>query len=178
MILAYLAEAPEHGYRLVERMRQDDLQLLSDFSVPNIYHALRKLHRNEAVELRIKKSRARPDQKIYSITQKGREMLAGFLTDDSLHDQRIRFRSDLVLVLERKLGLDPPQVADALTIRIDKLSEALEGVQASLRDSQTVEGGLSPIGEIAFRHQIRFLKSEIDFYRKALRELGPTRKKR
>lgn len=177
-ILAYLAEAPEHGYRLVERMRQDDLPLLCDFSVPNIYHALRKLHRIGAVALKIKKSRGRPDQKIYSITDKGNEILSGFLKDESLHDQKIHFRSDLILVLERKLRLEASATAEAIERRIESLSEQLERVQSKLRDYQTAESGLSPIGEISFRHQIRFLKSEIDFYRKVKKEIGASQKRK
>jgi DNA-binding PadR family transcriptional regulator len=146
--------------------------------VPNIYHALRKLHRIGAVALKIRKSRGRPDQKIYSITDMGKEILSGFLKDRSLHDQKIHFRSDLVFVIERKLRLDASEMADAIQSRIESLSGHLENVQSALRDYQTVEGALSPIGEIAFRHQIRFLKNEIDFYRKVKREIGVSKKKK
>jgi DNA-binding PadR family transcriptional regulator len=171
IILAYLAESPSHGYRLIERMRRDNLQLIVDFSVPNIYHSLRRLHRNGILELKTKKSGIRPDQKIYSMTDQGREILSGFLRDDSLFSQRTHFPSDLAFHLESKLQLGETGIAEAVQRRIDKLSSDLVEVQEALRDSQSARGGVSPIGEIAFRHQIRFLKNEIDFYRKMLKEL-------
>jgi len=171
IILAYLAEAEEHGYRLIERMKRDSLHLIADFSVPNIYHSLRRLHRSGAVGLKTRKNRARPDQKIYSLTDSGREMLSRFLQSDLLFDQQTRFKSDLIFLLESKLQLEPDGIAEAIERRIDSLSGDLEKIQNALRDSQAIEGGISAIGEIAFRHQIRFLKNEIDFYRKLLREL-------
>jgi DNA-binding PadR family transcriptional regulator len=172
IILAYLAEAPEHGYRLVERMKQDNLHLLIDFSVPNVYHALRRLHRNGAIRQEIRKTRGRPDQKIYSLTDRGREILSRFLEDDLLYNQQVRFRHDLIFLFKGKLEVEASETADAVRNRIDRLTADLEAVQAALRDSQTFGEGVSASGEIAFRHQIRFLKSEIDFYRKLLRQLG------
>ncbi|MCK4657793.1 MAG: PadR family transcriptional regulator [candidate division Zixibacteria bacterium] len=171
IILAYLAEAPEHGYRLIERMKRENLQLVIDFSVPNIYHSLKRLHKSGAVGLKTKKNTTRPDQKIYSLTDLGKEMLSRFLQDDLLYHQRTRFKSDLIFLLESKLQLEPEGLAEAVKQRIDSLTGELEVVQNALRDSQSIEGGISAIGEIAFRHQIRFLKNEIDFYRKLLKEL-------
>jgi DNA-binding PadR family transcriptional regulator len=171
IILAYLAESPEHGYKLVERMKSDNIQLLADFSVPNIYHALRRLHRNGAVAQQIKKNRTRPDQKIYSLTDRGREILSGFLRDNLLYNQRIHFRCDLVFLLRGKLQFGNPETKEALEQRITGLSSDLEAVQGALRDSQITDAGISAASEIAFRHQIRFLKNEIDFYRKLIKEL-------
>jgi DNA-binding PadR family transcriptional regulator len=171
IILAYLAEAPEHGYRLIERMKQDNLQLVSDFSVPNVYHSLRRLHRNGAVELKTRKGTARPDQKVYSLTDLGREMLSRFFEHDPLYNQRTRFRSDLIFALGGKLRFENAEIADAVGRRLESLSADLRDVQTALRDSQSVEGGVSPVAEIALRHQVRFLKNEIDFYRRLLKEL-------
>lgn len=171
IILAYLAEAPEHGYSLIERMKRDNLHLVIDFSVPNIYHSLKRLHKSGAVGLKTRKNRVRPDQKIYSLTDLGEEMLSRLLQDDLLYSQRTRFKSDLIFLLESKLRLEPEGLTEAVKRRIDCLAGELEVVQNALRDSQSIEGGISAIGEIAFRHQIRFLKNEIDFYRKLLKEL-------
>ena len=98
-------------------------------------------------------------------------MLSRFLQDDLLYHQRTRFKSDLIFLLEGKLQLERKGLPEAVKRRIDSLTGELEVVQNALRDSQSIESSASAIGEIAFRHQIRFLKNEIDFYRKLLKEL-------
>jgi len=171
IILAYLADGPEHGYRLIERMKMDNLHLIADFSVPTIYHALRRLHRSGAVGLETKKSANRPDQKIYSLTERGKEILDEIAADKGLFDQQNRFRSDILIFLSDKLGLKSKDLSGPVEQRIERLNDDLRRMQEALSASQTADGGISRLGEIAFRHQIRFLKGEIDFYRKLLKEL-------
>jgi len=171
IILAYLAGGPEHGYRLIERLREDNLDTIVGFSVPNIYQALRKLHAHGAVGLKVKKTKSRPDQKIYSLTETGRELLDGLPQDNAIFAQQIRFRSDLVFTLADKLGLNGDDLRGAVEKRLESLTSELEAIQVTWREAETAERESSPINEIAMRHQIRFLKNEIDFYKKTLKDL-------
>lgn len=171
IILAYLAGGPEHGYRLIERLKKDNLDTIVGFSVPNIYQALRKLHAQGAIDLKIKKNKARPDQKIYSLSDLGRRMLEGLIEDDLIFGQQVRFRSDMIFPLSDKIGLDSKGVKEAVEKRLERLSADLQETQTAWRESEKAERNSSPIGEIAIRHRIRFLKNEIDFYKKTLKEL-------
>jgi DNA-binding PadR family transcriptional regulator len=171
IILAYLAGGPEHGYRLIERLREDNLDTIAGFSVPNIYQALRKLHARGAVGLKVKRSKSRPDQKIYNITEEGRKLLDGLIQDNSVFAQQIRFRSDLVFTLANKIGLGSDDLRGAVEKRLECLTSELQDIQVAWRTAETAESGASSISEIAMRHQIRFLKNEIDFYRKTLKSL-------
>ncbi|MFH1892328.1 MAG: PadR family transcriptional regulator [Candidatus Zixiibacteriota bacterium] len=171
IILAYLAGGPEHGYRLIERMKEDNLDAIVGFSVPNVYHALRKLHAQGAVGLKVKKNKSRPDQKIYSLNDLGRHVLEGFLEDDLIFGQQIRFRSDMIFPLADKIGIDGAGVKKAIEKRLESLSSDLLEIQDAWREAETAEQKSSPISEIAIRHRIRFLKNEIDFYKKTLKEL-------
>jgi len=171
IVLAYLAEGPRHGYRLVEQLEEDNVGSVLSFSTPSVYVSLRRLHRAGAVKLKIQKGRDRPDQKVYSITDKGRDLLGGLISNDAVFAQRVRFSSDLAFVLAEKLNLRKSQLRDAIERRIATLTTELTETQAAWRESETDRGGSDGISEIAFRHQIRFLKNEIDFYRKLRKEL-------
>jgi DNA-binding PadR family transcriptional regulator len=171
IILAYLAGGPEHGYRLIERLREDNLDTIAGFSVPNIYQALRKLHAHGAVGLKVKKNKSRPDQKIYNLTEAGRKLLDGLTQDGAIFDQQIRFRSDLVFTLADKLDLSGDDLRGAVEKRLERLASELEQIQVAWRAAETADRDTSPINEIAMRHQIRFLKSELDFYKKTLKDL-------
>ena len=171
MILAYLKDGPEHGYRLIERMKKDNLKSVIGFSVPNIYYALRRLHATGAIKLKIKKNRLRPDQKIYSLTDSGERILSEFLQDRLLYDQQVHFRTDLIFLLAEKTQLDVSDAKAVIERRIENLSADLEMIQETWRESDTTGRQTSAMREIAFRHQIRFLKNEIDFYKKSLKEL-------
>ncbi len=121
IILAYLADGPQHGYSLIEKLTQDNLQSVASFSVPNIYTALRRLYRSGAIGQKIRKIRNRPDQKIYSINESGREILAGFLEDENILRQQTRFRPPVscfrfpIIVSRECLGLNPVPIIFALS---------------------------------------------------------------
>jgi DNA-binding PadR family transcriptional regulator len=168
IILAYLADGPQHGYSLIEKLTQDNLQSVA---VPNIYTALRRLYRSGAIGQKIRKIRNRPDQKIYSINESGKKILAGFLEDENILRQQTRFRFDLLFLLADKMESGVKELSDAVSKRITSLSHDLECIQQDWRETEATDRGLSRMREIALRHQIRFLKSEIDFYKKLLREL-------
>lgn len=171
IILAYLRENPLHGYRLVEKMQEEKLDLIASFSVPNIYTALRKLHKNGLINMEIKRSESRPDQKVYALTDVGRAQLDGFFEDESVFAQEVRFTSDLVFLLSEKLGVDGSAAANALEKRLEQLMSSLTSVQDALKELQATAAGSELATEAAFQHQIRFLKHEIDFYRKLIKDL-------
>ncbi len=171
IVLAYLADGPQYGYKLIEKMTQDNLQSAASFSVPNIYTSLRRLYRSGAIGMKTKKIRNRPDQKIYSINDSGREILAGFLGDKNIHNQKSRFRFDLLFLLADLTNPTAQELSEAVSMRISSLKQDLESIQQDWRDIEASDRGLSRMKEIALRHQIRFLKGEIDFYKKLVREL-------
>jgi DNA-binding PadR family transcriptional regulator len=171
IVLAYLSEGPEHGYKLIERMKRENLDSVMAFSVPNIYQSLRRLHRSGAIGLRIKKNKERPDQKVYTITDVGRAILVQALRDNSLIDQQIRFKSDVVFLIADRANADRSATRDAVNARVERLSVELEATQSAFIEAEAVAPGSSGVREIAFRHQIRFLKNEIEFYRKVIKEL-------
>jgi len=171
IILAYLLESPLHGYKLVEKMQSEKLDIIASFSIPNIYTALRKLHKNDLVHMEIKRSDTRPDQKIYALTDDGRTLLNNFFEDESISNQEIRFTSDLVFLLAEKSNKDRTATAGAIEKRLNFLIDNLTRAQDALRELQAESAGKPMATETAFQHQIRFLKHEIDFYRKLLKDL-------
>ena len=93
------------------------------------------------------------------------------MEDKNILRQRTRFRFDLLFLLADKMESDAKELSDTVSRRITSLSHDLECIQQDWRETEASDRGLSKMREVALRHQIRFLKSEIDFYKKLLREL-------
>jgi DNA-binding PadR family transcriptional regulator len=172
ILLAYLKDGPEHGYRLIDRLKSDNVQAVVRLSVPNVYQALRKLYRMGAIGLKTRKTRNRPEQKIYSLTESGRKLLEDFLADHGKLDQHHVFDFDLAFVLADKLDLDAQSLIEAIVAHIELLKTKLDDTQHTWRESEMDPDSETSLSEIAYRHQIRYLKNEIEFYRRLKKELS------
>ena len=75
ILLAYLNTGSFYAYRLAEILRQESIDSWSQYSVPHLYYSLRRLLKNGLVEVEIKTAKARPPQKVYSLSRKGKNLL-------------------------------------------------------------------------------------------------------
>ncbi len=71
-LLLLLGERPDHGYRLVERLRPFGLSV---DDTGNVYRALRALERNGCLKSDWSPSGSGPARRIYTLTTKGRTEL-------------------------------------------------------------------------------------------------------
>src|SRR5690242_2928944 len=74
-LLLLLGEQPDHGYRLVERLRPFGLSVQD---TGNVYRALRTLERNGCLESDWAPSGSGPARRIYTLTNKGRTELCNW----------------------------------------------------------------------------------------------------
>ena len=170
IIMAYLKSSPMHVYKLSEKLKIDGIDAWAQYSVPHIYYSLRRLKNYDLVSVEIRHVKSKPAQKIYSLTDEGLNLLQGIQEDTTLISNEQYFPFDLFLGFAQRLGLSGKQVKEKMEKRIDYLRNSLEKIQKDFRDKETQPQNIS-IGErLAFKHRIRFLKSEIDFYKKSVKE--------
>ena len=171
ILLAYLNANAVHTYRLAEILALDRVDCWSRFSVPHLYYSLRRLKQQGLVEIELKKGKSRPPQKVYSLTAEGRRLLKNLTASDQLLFEDHYFAFDLFWGLADKLEFDKKQLKNLIEKRVDFLREALSDLQKKFREKEINTENMGVGERLAFQHRIRFLKNEIDFYRKSLKEL-------
>ena len=170
IIMAYLKSAPMHVYKLSEKLKDDKVDAWIQYSIPHIYYSLRRLKDNGLVSVEIKPAKSKPAQKIYSVTPEALKLLDGIRNDDDLISNEQFFPFDLVIGLAERLEIPEEQIKIMIENRIAFLKSRLEEVQKDFRIKETGEKKMSGGERLAFQHRIRFLKGELDFYRKSLKE--------
>ena len=171
LLLAHLRAEPTYTYNLADKLHSEGVDLWCRFSDSHLYYTLRKLLKNNLVEVEVKPIKGRPPQKIYSITGEGEDVLDQLVNSDELVQSDQYFEFDLLLGLANRLGLDDTRLVNMITERIDFLRELLDQIQDKFREKELQSGGISSGEKIAYQHRIRFFKNEIDFYRKSLKGL-------
>ncbi len=106
-ILGLLAEAPGHGYDLRAAF-ETQLAPQSRLNYGQVYTTLERLQRDGLVANEVVSQTERPDKKVYSVTDRGRGELAGWLTQPSKLELDLRNETYLKIMLARRLeGFDP-----------------------------------------------------------------------
>ncbi len=172
IIMAYLKGSPMHVYKLSEILKKDKIDSWAQYSVPHLYYSLRRLKENGLVSIENKKEKSRPVQKIYSLTSEGKKLLESIQKDPELIEDDQFFAFDLLIGFAERLELSDKKVKAMIEKKITHLQTALGQVQENFREkelnSEKVYGG----ERVAFKHRIRFLKGEIEFYKKSLKEFS------
>ena len=170
ILLAYLNTGPVYTYRLAEILREESIDSWSKYSVPHLYYSLRRLLKNGLVNVDTKTAKSRPPQKVYSLSRKGKALLNNLEGRLDLIEADQFFPFDLLLGLSERLGIETNKLPGLIEARLEKIRKTLADVQEKFREIELKSETLGAGERIAFKHRIRFLKSEMDFYRKCLKE--------
>jgi DNA-binding PadR family transcriptional regulator len=170
IIMAYLKGSSMHVYKLSEILKQDKIDSWVQYSVPHIYYSLRRLRENGLVSIEKKREKSRPVQKIYSLTAEGRRLLESIQKEPELIEDDQFFTFDLLIGFAERLGLNDKKVKSMFEKKIAHLQRTLGIVQENFREKELHSEKVYVGERVAFKHRIRFLKGEIDFYKKSLKE--------
>ena len=170
ILLAYLNSGPLYAYSLGEILRNDSVDTWSKYSIPHLYYSLRRLLKNGLVNMETKTAKSRPPQKVYSLSRKGKTLLENLNSAKDLIDEDQFFPFDLLLGFSNKLGIKSKQISELIEARLERLRNTLAEVQEKFRERELKSETVGQGERIAFKHRIRFLKGEIDFYRKCLKD--------
>lgn len=89
VVMAVLAEAPTHGYRLLQILEERDVQDWAAMSKPQVYYSLKKLARLGLVKPRRGLGQgAGPEREVLALSAAGRRELATGLNDERWVEQR------------------------------------------------------------------------------------------
>jgi len=127
LILAILNCGDASGYEIKKQSTDDVFAYFVDISYGSIYPTLSRLETDGLVTCRSQTQSGRPDKKVYSITQKGRDEFAKALLTPP---QRDKFKSEFLLVAMCADILDRHTIEAAFDKRIDEH----EGLIAQIKE--------------------------------------------
>ena len=108
LCLGVLSRGDASGYEIKKAFEEGPLSHIHEASFGAIYPALTRLDAQGLVACREMAQEKRPDKKVYSITEAGREALLGALMAPPAHD---KVRSDFLFILFFAQMLDAPAIA-------------------------------------------------------------------
>ncbi len=129
LILAILNFEDASGYEIKKQCTEGAFSYFVDISYGSIYPTLAKLEADELVIGRSESQSGRPDKKVFSITQKGREAFIETLSSPPAID---KFKSEFLLVAMCADLTSPEVITKAIDKRIGEM-EALVAVIGGLR---------------------------------------------
>ncbi len=127
LCLGVLSRGDASGYEIKKAFEEGPLSHIHEASFGAIYPALTQLDEQGLVAGREMAQEKRPDKKVYSISEAGREALLGALMAPPARD---KVRSDFLFILYFARMLDAPRLAELVDQRIAWYRDCLERMGA------------------------------------------------
>ncbi len=125
-ILGLLAEEPRSGYDIKKEVEERLSHFWSE-SFGHIYPMLRRLRKRELVEQKVERQEGRPDRKVYSITEEGRQALEAWFAEPSPPQ---RPRNELLLRIFMGRFADPEHLIRDVRAQRESFDAALAQLRA------------------------------------------------
>ena len=127
LCLAVLMQGDASGYEIKKTLEESPFSHFQELSFGSIYPALNRLTDEGLVSFHEMAQDKRPDKKVYSVTEAGRQALVAALTIEPGPD---RYRSDFLFVLFMGGLLPGPHLAKVIDQRIAFYEEKIESMSA------------------------------------------------
>ncbi len=162
LILAILNTTDASGYEIKKYASEGSFSYFVDISYGSIYPTLSRLEADRLVVGETQSQDGKPDKKVYSITDAGRDEFVNALCAPPASD---KFKSEFLLIATNAQLLSPEIVERAINKRVQDL-EALLGMLKSLREGcdNPATHWATYYGEHVKRSDLTYLKAN----RKAL----------
>jgi DNA-binding PadR family transcriptional regulator len=156
LCLAVLTKGDASGYEIKKALEEPPLGHFQDTGFGSIYPALTKLTEEGLVEGTAMAQEKRPDKKVYSITQAGRQALLEALMEPPTPD---RYRSDFLFVLFLGHLLPVERLAEVVDERIAYYEEQISRMEGCcLEDRPAGQLLVHGFGLTLYRAAVRYLR--------------------
>ena len=168
LILGMLMEGPMHGYDLkktVEERAGD----FTDYKFGSVYFALKKLTEQKLTKVvDITAEGARPQKKIYQITDKGKKAFIKLLKERFVTFDRTYYPIDECLFFS--YYLDKETVEGSLNRQLNTCTKAIDYLQEHIK-SMSADDAQKYKAQLIIEHSLMHMKAEKDWLEKALHQI-------
>ncbi|MBK5912563.1 hypothetical protein CCR85_13815 [Rhodothalassium salexigens] len=134
LCLGILSLGDATGYEIKKMVAEGSFSFFSEASYGSIYPALTKLTQDGLVACRTEHQERRPDKKVYSLTDAGRQALEGTLRDGPEPD---RNRSDFLASLLFAEAVSPERLGGLIDARIGQHDEKIAALNRLLAEDMS-----------------------------------------
>jgi len=155
--LSLLAQAPTHGYDLLQSYEQLFSQALPPLNAGQIYTTLGRLERDGLVQKSEVEQSGKPDKNVYELTPEGREALQAWFSEPVV-GSRLKDNFYLKLISARLSGLADPQ--QLIATQRQQYLQSLHNLNAlALQPAMAAE----PAKELLIQGMILHLKADLEW---------------
>ncbi len=127
LCLGILTFGDATGYEIKKMAEEGLFSHFIEASFGSIYPALTKMTEEDLLTCRSETQDGRPDKKVYSITEQGRDALRQALT---VFPRKDKFKSEFLFIMLLSGHLDQAHVSAVLKRRAEELGEELDMIKA------------------------------------------------
>lgn len=155
IILGILSSKPMHGYEIKKQLEEWAVEEYVQISYGSIYYNLERMEKEGLVRGESVKNSRRPERRLYSITERGREELAKLLRRNYFEVEREYYPFDVGVSLMPLMPRE--EVLEALEKRIRVAEEHLEELR---REKEQMKGRIPFFALAVIDHYLYHLEAE------------------
>lgn len=160
---------PQHGYQ-IKKLVEEQLADFAQIKLPTIYYHLEKLEASGSVDAQTSQEGARPEKRVYRITEQGQLEFHAMLRKGLDIRYRPTFDADALFYFSEHL--DEQEMLNGLTSHLTRLRESLEHIQA--HRALTISHLPKEMGryaEMIFDHHISHFDAEIAWVERSIQTM-------
>ena len=161
LCLGVLSHGPASGYEIMKAFEEGPFAHIHAASFGAIYPALSGLLQDALVEVEEQPQDKRPDKKVYSLTELGRQALSHALMQDPAPD---KVRSDFLFILFYAQFLPPERLAELIDRRIAWYRDSLSRMADCAASAQAPVGAafVRGLGQAVYQAAADYLEANRD----------------
>lgn len=168
LVLGALNVQPMSGYDIQLMLQENEAERWSGVQVGSIYHALKKLEKEEFIEIQKVESVGHRQKVIYNITDLGKEQLK-ILTFNAIQSSGVPYPLSLYAGLSFIENLPQDRAEKALNEQLVKLEKELDLITQGLSvKREYLSGELLPLVSLVSENMIDIVQRQILFIKDVL----------
>ncbi|WP_455391860.1 PadR family transcriptional regulator [[Eubacterium] cellulosolvens] len=170
-VLGLVFEGPRYGYELEKVIEEREMRNWTEIGFSSIYYVLKRLEKNGLITSKLERVEGKPSRKVYSVTDRGHEVMLETVKDLLSKSVKLKFQFDLGLAYSR--FLPPEDIIDCLKLYLKSLENRLEFLETKLNSVKKEHPKIHIIG--LFTRPIAHLRAEKVWVKKFINEVEKNR---
>ncbi|HEY0196299.1 MAG TPA: PadR family transcriptional regulator [Methanobacterium sp.] len=166
-ILGLLYEEPQYGYQLEKTIEGWGMRNWTQIGFSSIYYVLKKLEKKELVTSKLEAVEGKPSRKVFTITDKGREIMKEKVRDLLSWNKKLISPFDLGVAYLNYL--EPSEVVECLENYMESAKGRIKFLESSVKTQESLK---SPYHVVAlFSRPLSQLKTEMEWVEEFIQKI-------